>query len=189
MTLQNWCPDLVTDHHTPALGEESSATFSQDRSYRYLLTRRWDTDWPYAVFIMLNPSTADSMTDDATIRRCRKFAQSWHAGGVLVANLFALRSTTPRDLYTHPDPVGPDNDAVLSWVFSTDHEVVGPVLAAWGVHGALHGRGDHVTRLLKARAVRHLLCLGVTQDGHPRHPLYLANGTRAVEFPPKAEVA
>ena len=188
MPLSDWCPNLVTDHHTPTLDETASATFSPDRTYRYALTRRWDTTWPMAVFVMLNPSTADAFTVDPTIRRCIGFARSWHAGGILVANLFALRSTDPRALYRHTDPVGPDNDTVLRWVLSTDHEPVGPVVAAWGAHGAHQNRGDHITALLKACGVTPL-CLGVTKDGHPRHPLYMPSSTIAVEFPQPAEVA
>lgn len=183
MILQDFLPHLGTDHHTPALGETASATFSEDRTYRYLLTRRWDRDLPMAVFIMLNPSTADAIVVDPTIRRCITFARSLKAGGVIVTNLFALRSTNPQTLHTHPAPVGPDNDAVLSWVLSGRHGPVGPVVAAWGIHGTLLDRGESVTRLMKACNVRPL-CLGVTKDGHPRHPLYLSNGTTAVEFPP-----
>lgn len=188
MTLQDWCPTLVTDECAATLDETATATFSADRTYRYALTRRWDTDWPMAVFIMLNPSTADAFEVDPTIRRCISFARSWHAGGILVLNLFALRSTDPHALYKHADPVGCDNDAVLRWVLSVDHEPVGPVVAAWGVHGTHRGRGNKVMRLLQDRLVKPL-CLGVTKEGHPRHPLYLPNGTPAVEFAQPAEVA
>jgi len=186
--LTRWLPHLVTDEHAPALGETASATFSPDRAYRYALTRSWDTDRPVACFIMLNPSTADAFAEDPTIRRCIRFARSWRAGGLLVLNLFALRSTSPRALYSHEDPVGPDNDAVLRWVFSPGQELVGPVVAAWGVHGALMGRGSDVTAMLGAGHIE-LTCLGVTKDRQPRHPLYVPGATAVVPFPVVPSVA
>lgn len=174
--------DLILDEHREGLLEHATATFSPGRVYRYALTRRWDTDRPMAAFVMLNPSTADAFTVDPTVRRCVSFACDWGAGGVLIVNLFALRSTDPRALYSHPDPVGPDNDTVITWHLSAMTEVVTPVIAAWGVHGELHGRGREVAALLAARRVP-LSCLGTTKDGHPKHPLYLPASATPTEFP------
>ena len=43
---------------------ESSATFSSCRTYRYSLWRRWGApEQGYAMFIGLNPSTADEVED------------------------------------------------------------------------------------------------------------------------------
>lgn len=173
-------PALVTDHEADLI-QTATATFSPDRAYRYRLTRTWDSSSPYAAFVMLNPSTADAFTADPTIRRCVSFARSWGAGGLVVLNLFALRSTDPKALYGHPDPVGPDNDAVIAETFAHDDFVIGPTVVAWGVHGTLHGRGDRVAALLRARAAR-VTCLGTTRDGHPRHPLYLAANTAGVAY-------
>jgi hypothetical protein len=50
-------------------------------------------------------------------------------------------------------------------------------VAAWGAHGRLLGRDQAVLALLReARAAA--LCLGVTADGMPRHPLYLPRGAQ-----------
>ncbi|HHM8581358.1 DUF1643 domain-containing protein [Pseudomonas aeruginosa] len=48
-----------------------SAIISECGQYRYLLTRPGDclADKGTAVFLMLNPSTADAALDDPTIRR------------------------------------------------------------------------------------------------------------------------
>jgi hypothetical protein len=46
-------------------------------------------------------------------------------------------------------------------------------VAAWGNHGALHGRAQAVIHLLTPmRGPHRLLCLGTTRAGHPGHPLY-----------------
>jgi len=157
--------ELVTDR-ADDLVERRTAVFDSTRTYRYTLERRWSDAQP-AVFVMLNPSTADALTDDPTIRRCVSFAKREGCGGLIVVNLFALRSTDPKQLYSHPDPVGPSNDGI---VYEAQHQG-SPVIAAWGVHGTLNGRDRAVCSLLEFGDV---IALGVTKDGHPRHPLYVA---------------
>ena len=156
---------------------DTGAVFSEDGIYRYRLWRFWDDTTLPMVFVLLNPSTADTEADDPTIRRCMGFAKREGCGGIQVVNLFALRSTDPKALYSHPDPVGPDNDEALLAAAASATTVV----AAWGVHGALHGRGDQVMTALRQAGVR-LMALGRTKDGHPRHPLYLAGSTVLGEY-------
>lgn len=158
-------------------GGISAAVFdSKARTYRYLLTRIWDPSTPPVVFLMLNPSTADALEDDATITRLihpkSGFAHRMGAGGLIVVNLFAVRSKDPRVLRHHEDPVGPLNDAFIRQ--ATDRAKT--VVAAWGAAGVEHnGRGARVAEALRARRVA-LQCLGVTSTGQPRHPLYLPSG-------------
>ena len=82
-------------------------------------------------FICLNPSTADAENDDKTVRRIIGFARDWGFGGVLIGNLFALRSRDPSALYKSADPVGPDNDMYLRQMAEQSELIV----AAWGNHG------------------------------------------------------
>ena len=173
MTLKHLIVDC-DDRAMPGLGDEATATFSQCRTYRYALTRRWKPNAPMAVFVMLNPSTAGASAADPTIRRCLGFARRWGAGGLLVLNAFALRSTDPKELYGHPDPVGPDNDAVITDTLTA--QPGGRVVVAWGAHGQLNGRADRVTELIRASGATPA-CLGTTRDGHPRHPLYVRGDT------------
>jgi hypothetical protein len=144
-----------------------SAILSPDGVYRYTLGRRWG-DGAYVNFVMLNPSTADATEDDATIRRCVGFARSWGHDALVVTNLFALRSTDPKALLTHPTPIGPENDA---WLGRCAREA-GIVVCAWGADRAVVGRDGQVLRLLRGEGVAlHHLCL--TKAGHPGHPLFL----------------
>lgn len=154
-------------------GGLAAAVFdSRERAYRYLLTRIWDPTKAPVVFLMLNPSTADALEDDATIRRLAHpksgFARRMGAGGLVVVNLFALCSTDPRALRHHPDPVGPLNDVFIRRATAGASTVV----AAWGAAGVEHGRGARVVETLRGRRVP-LHCLGQTSTGQPRHPLYL----------------
>jgi hypothetical protein len=136
-------------------------------TYRYRLWRQWDRTQPRVAFVMLNPSTADAVTDDPTIRRCIRLAQSWGYGSVEVVNLFAYRATQPAVLRRVADPIGPKNDRYLLQTRRRARTII----AAWGNHGLLGGRGRVVLRLLGNEAGWH--CLGMTKHGQPRHPLYV----------------
>lgn len=156
---------------------QSDARLSECGLYRYSLTRTWDSSISPAVFVMLNPSTADGTVDDPTIKRCMSFAQTWGRGGIAVVNLFAFRATDPDAMKAASDPVGPENDAeILRCVAGADR-----VVAAWGVHGGYKGRDSAVVELLR-KAGRSMACFGTTKDGYPRHPLYVATATPLALF-------
>lgn len=164
-------PDDLVPEYDERDGMLATAVMDESRTYRYLLTRIWDTSRPVMTVVMLNPSTADHRQNDPTITRLageKGFARSFGMGGVVVVNLFALRSTNPRALRDHPDPVGPHNDAFIRQAAATGALVV----AAWGTGGVLHDRGLQVTGALSRAGIR-LTALGVTSTGQPRHPLYL----------------
>lgn len=152
---------------------EKDAVFSPCRKYRYGLSRRW-ADGPRAMFIGLNPSTADETTDDPTIRRCVGFARAWGYGAIVMTNLFAFRATQPDDMKREPDPIGPENDITLKLLQAT----AGIVVAAWGVHGT-HLQRDRQVR----RMIQPLHCLRLTKGGHPGHPLYLPASLTPMEWP------
>lgn len=149
------------------------ASFSQCGQYRYALWRQWDRGGPTVLFVGLNPSTADHMRDDPTVRRCIGFARDWGFGRLVVVNLFALRSTSPRALRRAPDPVGPRNDRWIARL-AADAELV---IAAWGALGNYRDRARLVTSTLS-----DLYCLGRTRDGSPRHPLYVRRDAARQRF-------
>ena len=159
-------------------GVASDAVVSPCGRYRYLLTRTWDPARPAVGFVMLNPSTADHRTDDATVRRCVGFARVRGFGEVRVANLFALRASDPTVLLdtvaAGSDPVGPENPAHLR-ALAAEHTVV----LAWGANAAaVHGADyPRVVAAELATGSAVLYCLGRCADGSPRHPLYLAGDT------------
>lgn len=154
----------------------SDALVDPTGQYRYWLTRHWDDQrWP-VTWVMLNPSTADAGTDDATIRSCTRLSRPL-GGGLVVVNLFAHRATDPAALKAAADPVGPDNDRHL-----LDRAAQGlRVIAAWGSHGTLLGRGEQVTALLR-EAGFELWCYGTTKSGQPKHPLYLRTDSELVPY-------
>jgi len=136
---------------------ESWATISPCQRYRYELGRRWG-DGAMLTWVMLNPSTADAGEDDPTIRRCAQFSQDYGFHGLVVRNLFAYRATNPKELARVEDSVGSDNDVPL----------LDKIVFAWGANTLAQQQAHNMVTLYP-----DALCLGVTKNGDPRHPLYV----------------
>jgi hypothetical protein len=154
-----------------ALEGEKGAIFSPCRRWRYALWRIWDRSQRYAMFVGLNPSTADETQDDPTVRRCIRYAKDWGYGGLVMTNAFAYRATDPREMIAEADPVGPENDRYLAELAKD----AGIVVAAWGIHGAHMNREGAVRELIPY--AHHL---GLTKAGNPKHPLYLRADTQPI---------
>ena len=164
----------------------SYADLSDCGTYRYTLGRRWG-DGPIVTFVMLNPSTADASEDDATIRKCRGFAERyWQAGGIHVVNLYAFKATKPPVMWAAfrqgVDIIGPENDERLRSAFATAHGEGSPVVFAWGAN-ARGPRPDFVRIIAKAAGVQPL-ALATTKDGITGHPLMLAYANEPRPWPP-----
>lgn len=144
--------------------------------YRYHLSREWKDRQRRCCFIMLNPSTADAVTDDRTILRCVGFAKRWGYGAVDVVNLFAYRARKPSILKSVVDPVGPENDVYIKIIANQPN--CERIVAAWGNHGEFLERQRRILSIIG----RDLYCLGVTKKGQPRHPLYVAEVTPLIEY-------
>lgn len=135
--------------------------------YRYTLYRNVPNPGmrrKRVLWVMLNPSTADEVNDDATIRKCIGFSRRWACTEMLVVNLYAARSTDPKGLRKMSDPVGPENDRTI--LHEATHANL--IVLAWGnLPKYAHRRRQAVTWLLRPW---RLYALGVTKAGHPRHP-------------------
>ena len=152
-----------------------SATFSEDRTRRYLLGREWDTLKLIGVesrgtlgFVMLNPSMAGEKDDDPTIRKCIGFAKRWNYSAIIVGNLIAVVVTDP---YSLPPWRGlyHDNEFHLKILLTCDE-----IIVAWGgVAKALRrsiALNEHILRFRELCGDRQLHCIGLTKGGDPLHP-------------------
>lgn len=148
-------------------GSRSGAIFDESEQHRFLLWREWDGSLPRAGFILLNPSTADGHTTDATIGRCISYAGRWGYGGVEVVNIFSLRAISPRVLLAASEPVHRENEAHIAAMVKR----VPLVVAGWGNHGLHRGQATRVLALLREVPLHHLR---LTKLGQPQHPLYLS---------------
>lgn len=158
-------------------------------TYRYWLSRRWGPG-PTLVFLLFNPSTADHLKDDQTVRRCMYFAKRAGYGGIVILNLYAYRTAYPTELAKAAglgkDIVGPEN---LWWIrdwTKTEDKVV----LAWG--GMSFKAMDQHQKVIQAtfqalpRDVSYL-CLGTTTNESPRHPSRLGNAVKFEDYLPGVE--
>ena len=149
-----------------------------DRKYQYQLYRKTGDSDKKICFIMLNPSTADETKDDLTIRRCIDFARRWGYSGLYAVNLYAWRARDPRELGKppHESEIGPENNSFIrNCVAGCNLIVVG-----WG---ALKNRLQQSRAELVSGWLENPKALGLTKDGHPRHPLTLPKDSELLDFP------
>lgn len=164
---------MTTDLFAATMGAE----FSPCGTWRYRLWRVWAQHARCAMFLMLNPSTADETRNDPTVERCQRYAVRWGYGGLQVCNLFAFRATYPAEMLAAQDPVGPGNDAAIL----KTARAAGIVICAWGNHGAHRGRAAAVGGILRKSGIA-LHCLRMTGAGEPGHPLYLPSSLSPATF-------
>ena len=124
------------------------------------------------MFIGLNPSTANEISDDPTIRRVTKFARDWGYGGVYMMNLFAYVTPYPIELKKCVDPVG-QNDKYLDAVYYKCDQVV----FAWGNFKEATERSAQVIKMFP-----DAMCLEKNLNGTPKHPLYVRGDINPIKF-------
>lgn len=147
-----------------------SAIISECGKYRYALKRGVEKPERVMMWVMLNPSTADSTVDDPTIRKCMEFAKRNGHDAIVVVNLYAFRSTDPNVLTRTEYYIGPDNDKHIDAISQMSN--VNTCVIAWGAHRVAAWRAKHVIEMLDKHFINPM-CLGQTKDGSPKHPLYV----------------
>jgi len=155
---------------------DKGAYFSPDRKHRFMLWRKLGKG-PGIMFIGLNPSTANEVNDDPTVRRCMGYARDWGYGDFWMCNLYSLCSSDPKKLYKGEHPQSPYNITSLGVV----REKVDLAIVAWGNHGATVQMDQHWPRSL-VKLLSPVHCFGVTKQGEPKHPLYLPKDAEIVPF-------
>lgn len=128
----------------------------------------------------LNPSTASADRNDPTITREIGFTRRERCQLMVKINLFTGRATKPENLWTLDDPIGPGADEALERALAMVGSQNGKFVVCWGAKPG----GPYWFREIYDRRVRHtvaraqahgvaLWCLGFTESGAPRHPLYV----------------
>ncbi|MEC0179955.1 DUF1643 domain-containing protein [Paenibacillus peoriae] len=158
---------------------KKTAELDSTEQYRYLLRREWDEDKASALWIMLNPSTADHQDDDPTIKACIRFTKKWGYGSFEVVNLFAYRATNPSDLkkLEKEIAIGAENLNYIGEALKRADLVV----AAWRSNGKTHKRNQD-KELISLLGNYKLKCLAILANGDPRHPLYISIDSPLQDF-------
>jgi hypothetical protein len=108
------------------------------------------------------------------------FAYRDRYGGVVVVNASPYRATEPREL-TRAHKAGED-----IYLYKENLEAIeiaqrfGPIVLAYGSGYPACMRG--AIEELRNYAGRNPRCLGVTQDGSPRHPLFVRKGAAIMAY-------
>jgi hypothetical protein len=158
----NWRADLQCP-----LGAE----FTADRQHRLLLWRIWRPEGGRLLgFVMLNPSFADERYDDPTTTRNVERARRAGYDGIVQANLYTYRTSSPAALKADGYPGARDESTLERFAKLCR---AGAIVCAWGAH-AKPEDARWARNFLGNRA--KLFHLGLTKDGQPRHPLYVSYG-------------
>jgi hypothetical protein len=127
----------------------------------------------------MNPSTADGNVDDPTVRRECDFTALWGYGTYRKCNVMDFRATQPKALLQAD--VAPRSEINLSIIVEQARSAELVVLAFGSLHKKLGHYGLEVVRALEAEDIG-AVCLGITANGSPKHPLYLRKDAERLPY-------
>lgn len=160
-----------------------SAVISECGTFRLRLDRdvRPLCGGAVAALVGVNPSTADAVENDQTIRKDLGFGEVLGWSRIIKANKFAYRAKDVRELRTAADPVGPENDEYLRQIFA-EADILIP---CWGplskLPKSLRNRWREVAAMMFETG-KPVMCFGTAKDGQPRHTLMLPYATPLVTW-------
>ncbi len=125
------------------------AIFSDDKEYRYLLSKVWDKNKPLATVISISPSPFYNVTCDTTTMLIQNNLEALGCGGMELVNLIAKVGVEAKKLKSLLDYVGEENNRyILESVKNTALTVL-----AWGriagINKAFQVREEEVLELLE----------------------------------------
>lgn len=96
---------------------------------------------------------------------------------MVMCNLFAFRSTNPKELYKQ-------ENRSMQMVHANELHIrnqsknAGITIIAWGTHGNFKNMGNYYIH----NVIENPHHLGLTKNGFPKHPLYLKKTTKPIPF-------
>lgn len=154
------------------------ALFSRDKVHRLRLDRTVGIELPHmprrVVFVGVNPSKADHIDDDHTVRKLAGFCQLWGYSDFTVINVFSRVATKVKEL-SKPGLVAMSPRARDHFVQAcTEADLLVPM---WGSRNklprSLHADVDWTAQFLRSSYSNRLMVFGMTESGDPKHPLML----------------
>lgn len=156
-----------------------TAVLSKCGQLRFTLSREWHPG-ERVCFIGLNPSTADAVVDDPTVKRWMHFAEAWGYGGFVAVNLYPFRTSSPKECQQWSDfeRNGPDwyaRDAICEniEIVAKEAKKASLVVACWGANPWDEFLIAEVLERICLYEEPHkdIYCFGVTSGGQPIHPM------------------
>lgn len=151
-----------------------TAVISEDKLYRYVLTREWKDGQlkeRRCTWIVLHPSSGTAKKNDATVNAVSDFSRRLGFNAMSVVALYAWRSIKIGPVFNVRDPIGPMNDSYIRRECQKSERV----FCTWGRFGE-KDRADEVRALLKELMIPTWV-LGFTKNGQPAHPLSVEPAT------------
>lgn len=149
----------------------SGAEFSACGKMRFRLWRIWDESKPKAMFIGLNPSTANASNDDPTIRCVKAHSKRWGYGGIYMLNLYPFITPYPAEL-----KISEGDEENLRHLRECA-ELCQVIICAWGAFPIAKPAGQQIISMFP-----QVMAMKINADGSPHHPLYLPNKTIPIPY-------
>jgi hypothetical protein len=189
-------PEVIARSRMPA--EPIIRDAEIEDGYRWTLKRAWGPG-PCIMWCGLNPSRANALRDDPTMLREIGFSYRWGFGSLIKVNIFPLITPSPRELHQWLRQANREPPVMSGiWPYSKqpiaaimrNHQAVRMAIkqsalcvAAWGNHADPEEVGfflDEATLQTDADGDTgdpaisipvEWKCLGINDDGSPRHTL------------------
>ncbi len=118
---------------------------------------------------MLNPSVADEIKDDPTIRRLINFTKKFDYGGFLVGNIFTKITPNPKEIDRSKGISDKNFEELFKLINKVDQ-----IVYAWG-------NSVEEPKILK-ELISSPKCFGKNFNGTPKHPLYLSSSSQLESY-------
>ncbi|MFL9517741.1 DUF1643 domain-containing protein [Acinetobacter baumannii] len=145
-----------------------SAKFSTCKKHRFKLERDLEGKNCVVAFFGVNPSTADSVINDSTVKKWIVFAKRLNAHKLIVGNMFSYITPYVKELATCGEVTNIENEKALDSIIR-DADIL---IACWGtrtkVRAVLRPYFDQLMDKLK-NSNKPVFCFGYTKSGDPRH--------------------
>lgn len=149
------------------------ATYTPDRSHRFLWKKVWEKEKPLACVLMLNPCRADNLiTDTTSALVVNNIARLEEYGGVEVVNLYSKLTRKLNFRWNSDEDLNDsDNDSYITKAA----EECSTVILAWGkaadTNLRIASRVEEVLKLLKPYEEKlYVITDGVRTGLHPLTP-------------------
>lgn len=162
-----------------------NAKISPCGQYRYWLHRDINeiASGKTFAYFGINPSTADAIVDDQTIKKLKVFTAQYGGKEFYIGNAFAYRTKDVKKLAKVNDPIGPYNMRYLrSLIILAD-----VLVPCWGDSSKVPKRlrtQFEMLLILFRNSGKPIKVFGLTKNGDPLHPLMLPYSTELVACTP-----